>query len=383
MSDTNRVAVSVIGVDTLPNFQNDIVIASTPDLGSSPDTVVSDIIRSDRQVNDLVKVNEEVGGTIETEFVYGVFEGLLYRWALQADSEEGESILITNSSVSAGVSSLGATGIHTGVEIGDWVQFSEDQSGDNVTLHLVTNTFTDVLVVEPGPPTVDTFANANVKLLGNRVNGTTPVEFTVEKHYEDIGVFEYLDGVYVDSQTITAPSNGLITNTWTFMGESHESRNSGRGGLTNLNIAASPPMNTSDNIAALLINDAEVDGVVTEVSITISNNARYRNVVGVLGAQSIGFGEFNVTGSMSIYFEDTTNLDRVLNNTEFSLALALLDSADDPNAYVYELPRCKFSSGIPEVSGKNEDVMMTLEFQAMRDPTDGHTIKLHTSSGIA
>jgi hypothetical protein len=380
VSDTNRVRLRVIGAESLyTNVASTISLTGSTDLGSSPETVVSDVIRSDRQINDLIKVNEEVGGSVDTEFVFGLYEALLYRWALQPDSETIEVLIITSGTVYSGSGVLAAYGIHTGVNIGDWVAFIPEQDATRASIHYVSDVMTDILSIVPSPDLPDgNYPSSNIKRLGYRYNGNTATSFTLEKYYEDIGVYEYLDGCQIDGLSVTVPANGISTATMRFMGLSHSSTTSERGGLISLPNEPPHPMSGAENVFVLQ-NYAEISGVVTEASLDITNNTRYRNVVGVEGAASLGHGEFSVTGSLTIFFEDEVDLARVLSNTEFSLAFAFTDEA--ANMFAFELPRCKYSGGVPEVSGKNEDVMITLEFQAMKG-ADDYTMKLWTGSGI-
>ena len=46
------------------------------------------------------------------------------------------------------------------------------------------------------------------------------------------------------------------------------------------------------------------------------------------------------------------------------------------NTIIFDLPRVKFSEGSPEVSGKNEDVMLNLSYQAILDEELGYTMKV-------
>ena len=69
MSDTNRVQIGLVEEATLgttpatPAFQA-LRITNAPSLAFEPNTVVSEEIRSDRQITDLILVGAEAGGEV-------------------------------------------------------------------------------------------------------------------------------------------------------------------------------------------------------------------------------------------------------------------------------------------------------------------------------
>ena len=133
--------------------------------------------------------------------------------------------------------------------------------------------------------------------------------------------------------------------------------------------------NAASNVATIAIGGEPMgDNFVMEASIEIENNLRERNALGTLGAISIGAGEFSVTGSLNTYFNNSDLIAKVIDNSETSLTLAF-NSGDE--SIMFFLPRVKFSEGTPDVSGKNEDVMASISFQALRDNTlPNHTLTI-------
>lgn len=83
MSDTNRVGLtvarksdSVFPVAGNFSFQN-LRITGTPNLAYAPQTIVSNEIRSDRQITDLIPVGADAGGDTGFEWSYGVVDTIL------------------------------------------------------------------------------------------------------------------------------------------------------------------------------------------------------------------------------------------------------------------------------------------------------------------
>lgn len=82
MSDTNRVAFrvgreSTFGAIPASPTLYDVPFASAPSLAFSPETTVSELIRSDRQIDDLPLVGGEASGDLNSELAYRVHELLL------------------------------------------------------------------------------------------------------------------------------------------------------------------------------------------------------------------------------------------------------------------------------------------------------------------
>jgi len=136
--------------------------------------------------------------------------------------------------------------------------------------------------------------------------------------------------------------------------------------------------NTSTNVGRLGrgIDPIDTAGVnfVLDASIDLTNNLRRQPAVGVFGAAGIGVGEVGVTGNLRTYFDNKDILDQILNNTETSLDLSVVDSSGA--AMLFDMPRIKFSGGAPDVPGKNQDVTIPATYQAILDSDFGYTISV-------
>ena len=80
----------------------------------------------------------------------------------------------------------------------------------------------------------------------------------------------------------------------------------------------------------------------TSIDFSLSNSLAPTFVVGADNAQSLEFGSAVVEGTMTVYYEDETLINKFLNETESSITV----SVDDPtgsNAYTFEFPRVKYN----------------------------------------
>ena len=223
---------------------------------------------------------------------------------------------------------------------------------------------------------IETTGQMDVSVGGSIVNGTNQKSFTLERAFLDHATptYEYLRGMVPGTFNLTVSSGSIVNCSFGFTGRSHTVGTSRFTGATEVAAGAGTTYNASSNVAAIGEGNTQ-STIVTEVSIDVDNNLRELKAVGTLGASDIGAGEFNVTGSLQTYFEDKALLTKLIDNTQTSISFAFSDGIEG-NTLIFDLPAVKFSEGVPEVSGKNEDVMLNLSFQAFRHPTLGYTMKV-------
>lgn len=389
MSDANRVSIRYVeestgGTTPASPTLEEIKLTGTSDMGFTPETVVSEIIRSDRQENDLILINGTVGGQFDTELISAVhddlIEGVLWAdstWTTETvkqasfngtvtlDTPTGQTTIVdsdTNGTIGAG-----------GIAAGDWIEVSDGTNTNYMRVASVTNG--DTLVVEGINHTVATGTLTVVQ--GSEItNGSTQKYFTFEKAYLDHSpvTYEYLRGMVPGTMSLTTSSSAIVTGSFGFTGFSHQATTTRVAGASDQAAPAGVTYNASSNVATIAEGGSNGLNIATEISIEIDNNLRELNAIGTLGAAEIGAGTFSVSGSIQTYFEDATMLDKLINNTETSLSFAFTDGAG--TTMIFDLPSIKFSEGVPEVPGKNEDVMLNLGFQAFANSTLGYTMKV-------
>lgn len=271
------------------------------------------------------------------------------------------------------------------LEPGDWVKVSGSggtwPAGNNIwarVLSVTQNALTfDIAtgwVADAGTgTTVDLYFGERLK------NGVQRRSETLQITYEDQDpvLRQYLRGFLVDQAVITAGTQAIVEAEFTYVGMSAEFKDDGP--LSGETVFESGPvrvLNSSSNVARLARGGVVITGgnFVTELSFTVNNNLRRKNAVSFIGAADIGAGEFGVTGSLAAYFDDKTIAEAVVQNSETSVDARFEDGAG--HLLVIDAPRIKYSEGLPEIAGKNEDVMINANFQAIRDLTFGYTLKL-------
>lgn len=487
MSDTNRVQLGLVEEVTLgttpatPAIQA-LRITNAPSLAFEPNTVVSEEIRSDRQITDLILVGAEAGGEVGFELsfealdvIFGgamqnTFESLASRVgqpgevtsiatnvATVVDTTGGsgkayaegmmvqfENFLVTaNNGVfraealsnattvnvtglaleatppaNAAIRQVGCQGVagditatagptnsldsttldFTTMNIiaGQYIKIDSTTAGNGFVANPANNDWVKVESVTanqivlsevPAGWTTDTAAAQTITLYFGDVliNGTTLRTFTLEEQFTDHSPVTYQNffGQGINTLSLNAASQSIVTANGGFFGTTAELVTTRFAGATDVAAPANTVLNSSSNVARIARGGVPIAGAnfVLEATVEINNNLRRLPAVGFLGAVDIGSGEFSVTGSLSTYFDDPSIAQDVINNAETSFNLIFSDDVDQ--TLVIDLPRIKFSAGSPEVPGKNQDVTIPLEYQALRDPSLGYTMAIQRLFFIA
>lgn len=291
-------------------------------------------------------------------------------------------------SASGGSSLANYMGAATNLSAGQWIKLANfDTAGNNVWARVVTADGTNITFNAPTTAATEASPSGKVEIffgdfITNGIEAVDSHEFVVERRFSDHSPVtrEVFLQMAVDTLQITLRPEAIATGTVTFLGATAESdttvSNLYSGGTpTDLDAPDTNVYNTSSNIGRLGRDDnviGSADNFVLDISLTIANNLRQKKGVGILGAADIGVGEFNVSGTLTTHFDDRTILQALLAQTETSLDYAVVDA--DGRAMVFDLPRIKYTSGSPDVPGKNADVTLAAGIQAIRDATLDYTM---------
>ncbi|GAA4652082.1 phage tail tube protein [Kistimonas scapharcae] len=199
--------------------------------------------------------------------------------------------------------------------------------------------------------------------------GTTRRSFTVERHFADIGQYHRFSGVELNGFSLSMAPNSMVTGSFTTVGKGMATATAAITGAIYADPTAGVPF---DSFSGALKVDNAASAVVTSIELSLENGLEALFVIGSAETLQPSIGRCNVTGSMSVYFEDSSMIDRFINETETALEFTL---AGDGGSYTFTLPRIKFGSGAPEVSGTGP-VVLNMEFQALYDAADATNIKI-------
>lgn len=196
--------------------------------------------------------------------------------------------------------------------------------------------------------------------------GTIRRSFTIERHFSDIPAsgkpYHRFTGVEFNSLQLQINANAMVTGTIGVIGADMVIAESPISGAT-----YDEPTTTAilDSFTGTLQEGGATIGVVTEIQLNIENGLEPRFVVGSKTTLRPSIGRSNVTGQITAYFEDSSLLEKFVNETESSLQFELVDGQG--NLLRFILPRIKYSGGQPDVQGEGP-ITLAMPFQALMDP---------------
>lgn len=206
-------------------------------------------------------------------------------------------------------------------------------------------------------------------------NGVAEKSFTIEKTFEAGATDQYhrFAGSIVDSLSLSMTVGSIVTGSFSFLAKGTTSAQAIITGATYTGANVNPVINAATNFASLTMTGV-TSPQLTEVSLNISNNLRQQQVLGSLDAKGIGSGRFEVTGSLTAYFENAELYELFLAGTAADLTFKL-GGASSKN-YVFLMPNIKFSSGEVVAGGNDQDVLAVMNFTALYDSSEDSTLKI-------
>lgn len=255
----------------------------------------------------------------------------------------------------------------------------------------------DVLSVFPAPATDANASNLGVTIKGSMLRnpdgtGSLPHQqivaqsFSAESAYNDVNQFFVHDGLRVGSFSMDVSSGAIVTGKYSFEGRQtrRQITNVSKLGLapyTPLKSTGTEVMNATTNVGSIEKDDVELSSALQSIALQGDATLRQQPAVGSKFARGIGTGRFNLTGTVTAYFEAGSPFyDDFINHETTSLAFKFTDV--DGNTYKYTLPAVKFSSDNIAAQGIDQDVVEPLEFVAFRDASTGTMFQIDRWSDV-
>lgn len=285
---------------------------------------------------------------------------------------DGAAVQVYNISQEQGTGTLSDSGTNVG---------TVDFTGGDATIHgfftvVSVDTAGDVLTVAED---VGTFANANgivVNFKGSHVRNPGDLadiqaqSFTVEQGFADVSQYMKFTGMRVGSFTLALSAGEIVTGTIALMGKettTHSATVIGQSPYTALATTSTPVLNATVNVGNVYKNGEVLASALQSIEINGEAALRNQSAVSSKFPAGIGTGRFNLTGSMTAYFETLDLFDNFLNHDTISLAFDFEDN--DHNAYWFTVPALKITSDPIAPGGIDQDVLEEMEFVAFRDST--------------
>lgn len=200
--------------------------------------------------------------------------------------------------------------------------------------------------------------------------GSTARSFTIERHHEDIGKYIRSTGCSFNTMSLSVAPNSMVTGSFGVIGKDLTTSAAAISGATYSAETTTAPF---DSFTGSITEGGSAIAVVTALELNIDNGMESQYVIGDATTLQPPLAKSTVTGSVTAYFEDTTLIDKFINETASSMQFTLTDAAG--NDYIFDLPNIKYNSGNPEVGGPGA-ITVTLDFIALYDSSTGSQLKI-------
>lgn len=193
--------------------------------------------------------------------------------------------------------------------------------------------------------------------------GTTPKFLTIEDRLEDIGQYRLFTGMTVSTASFSIAPNQMIETSFDMVGKDMSISASGK-------TVTSSTINTPfDSYNGAIyeggVASGDIVSLVTSLDFTITNSFAPTFVVGSSTTPHLEYGRAIIEGTMSVYAEDATFINKFLNETESELQV----SVDDPtgsNSYTFYMPRVKYNGASVPLANEQSRII-ELPFVALYD----------------
>lgn len=344
----------------------------------SKDTFQSEEVRNDRQIADFRHGVRRAQGDVAGELsagTWGDFFQALFRGTWAAAPAALAPATITSVAADAVASTLTLTAGDAqalGLRIGQVIRLSGGLAANNARNFLITSmtgTQGRTLGVFPAPTTMSANTGVTITVAGRRIinpsAGFVPRKLALEIYQDDLDIARLFTECRVNSMAMGLPPNGMATINFGMTGRNMQVLSAAQAPF--LTGPADPNLNpilASPN--GLVMVNGVASGVLTGLDLSVDLAVEANPVVGQNFVPDIILGRFNMTGTMTAYFENADLLNYFLNETEIGL-LAYLTGSNDAAASAMSvyLPRIKVSNADVPTTGEGGQ-MITLPFQALK-----------------
>lgn len=375
MSEANSVRVSLCqrtSFETAAALNMLVLLTTGQSLRNQVGYQQSQILRTDANVQDLVRLSLATGGGLPSEFMFPVANEalwLLLRAALRS-TETAAATEVTGVTSTSNVLSGGSGNVETGVEIGDVVRVRTSGNVDvaypkvsaiNTGTHTVTVTGATI----PDGATYKVLRGARMK------NGTEKYYFDIEVGRLDVTLFELFAKCVVNGFSLTVSDQAITQVSFDILGISTTRSASATLCLGHTNPTAGAVL---DALGVPTFNIGGVAYSAKSIGLQVNHNIRPRTQIGTLGGTAFSWGAFTATTRATSYVANWTEMDGYTGNTPSDMLFVLRNAAGQ--AISFSMPEHKWSDYAAETQGLNTDDYFTGTGQAYLDPTEAITMRV-------
>ena len=353
-----------------------------PTTGGSPSnnisTAVSDVIREDRQTDDLIVVDGDIAGDINFELSYDPYADFMDSLLMEdAAARVLNETLVTNDGTTDNTI-IGKSGLEALVFVGDVFRLSSlvDSTIDGEYTCIASGT--NEVTVFPATGATAALTDLVVTATYIQSNGSSPIKgYTIRKKADNAGTdyFWYYRGCAINTMNLKFATGSILSGSFGLVGLTEETRLTGLTGETaDTPVPAYSILNAVSSIGVIRIGGVTLGTCsFASLDLTVDNQINAAKAIGTLGACDLSAYSLMVTGNTEVYFANLDLYDKFVAAESFSVTIILKDG--NGNAIGIDMPNCKFESLDTPISGKDSFLMQSGSFKALRDAVNDYMIK--------
>lgn len=197
--------------------------------------------------------------------------------------------------------------------------------------------------------------------------GSLPAGLSMEVGYTDISQYFVYRGCRVNQLSLSVGNSGIITGSLDLVGK--EGAAPATTSLGTPTAATHTPFVQHE--AAFL--EAGVAAKVISFSLTLANNMESVRTIGSRNLASLPEGKGDLTGSMTVIFEDVALINKVLNETQTTLKLTFSNAS---GSIEFLLPAVKLFGAAGNGIETAQGLVTAVDFQGLYDATEATDLKI-------
>jgi hypothetical protein len=202
--------------------------------------------------------------------------------------------------------------------------------------------------------------------------GATKKYLSIEEGFLDMGTPQYqvIKGALCSGFDLSIAPNAMVTGNFRFVGLDAAALSA-----TAVQTAAHTAATTTapfDSFTGSISEGGSGSTIITSLTMTLDNGVSQLYSLFSNDPNRIVSGRANLSGSMSLFFDSATLLNKFLNETETSIAFTLTDLAG--NDYIFSIPKVKYMGGTKDVTENN--IVLNLPWQAYYDTSTTTTFQI-------
>lgn len=354
-----------------------------PTTGGSPSnqisTAVSDVIREDRQTDDLIVVDGDINGDINFELSYAPYKDFMDSVLMNAAAARVVALTAVTNDGTSDDTIIGDTGIEAILFTGDVFRLTSvaDPTIDGEYTCIASGT--NVVTVYPATGATAALTDLVVTATEIQQNGASPIEgYTIRKKADNNGTpyYWYYRGCAINSMNLKFATGSILNGTFGIVGLTEETRTAILTGETaDVAVPAYSILNAVSSIGVIRIGGVTLGTCsFASLDLTIDNQINAAKAIGTLGACDLSAYSLIVTGNTEVYFNNLDLYNKFVAATSFSVTIILTDG--NGNSIGIDMPNCKFESLDTPISGKDSFLMQSGSFKALRDTVNNYMVKI-------